>query len=396
MADKCRSIELTPRVHNKSFVSSKQQSNRNSGLHTVNEEDLYHHQRQRNDIDANHLDSTPSIFQRKQRSSVAHFNSFPIGKSLVADDSPNHLSRADVLAETEAKLNGQKPPYRSQFDHEQRQNRRLSEPSGSRMYHQFNQQKADDHMYNNAPMMNNNLNKRMSFQFNSSSRPMTNDNSNKRLSLQSRLNFMETDKRSSMRDWRSRSPTSPSSSSGTTTPVLSSSSTSLSSRPNSTISVMNYHRLSTGSMMENGGHQRKPLFASHLPFSSVVPHLKSNLLVSGLLRVNKRNRSDAYVLCEELNADIYICGSRDRNRALEGDYVAVKLIEVEQVMLEKHEKEEAKLARNNGNPVIRKPDEEDEKEIIFGGEEDVDLVTPRYCGMVVAILERAQKQVFSG
>ncbi|OAD03864.1 hypothetical protein MUCCIDRAFT_116739, partial [Mucor lusitanicus CBS 277.49] len=146
----------------------------------------------------------------------------------------------------------------------------------------------------------------------------------------------------------------------------------------------------------NNGHQRKPLFTSHLPFSSVVPYLKSNMLVSGLLRVNKRNRSDAYVFCEDFNADIYICGSRDRNRALEGDHVAIKLIEVDQVMLEKHEKEEAKLARNNGHPVVRKPDEEDEKEIIFGGEEDVDLVTPKFCGVVVAILDRAQKQVFSG
>jgi len=31
--------------------------------------------------------------------------------------------------------------------------------------------------------------------------------------------------------------------------------------------------------------------------------------------VNKRNRSDAYVSTEVLDADIYICGSKDRNRA---------------------------------------------------------------------------------
>jgi protein SSD1 len=356
-------------VHNKSFVSPK--PNRNSGLHTVNEEGYY---RQRDSFQQDD-------YQRKQRSSVAHFNNFPIGKTL--DDNPNQLSRADVLAETEAKLNGQKlpsPHYRSPFDHEQRQNRRLSEPSGSRVYQQY-QQKTEEQ----RPLFSNN--KRMSYQVTSTNTRHADD---KRLSL-SRLNFMETDNKRSSRDWRSKSPTS----SGTTTPVLSSSSTSSSSRPNSTVGLMNYHRLSTGSLMDSG-HQRKPLFTSHLPFSSVVPHLKSNLLVSGLLRVNKRNRSDAYVFCEELNADIYICGSRDRNRALEGDHVAVKLIEVEQVMLEKHEKEEAKLARNNGNPVIRKPDEEDEKEIIFGGEEDVDSVTPRFCGVVVAILDRAQKQVFSG
>ncbi|KAI9321452.1 hypothetical protein BX666DRAFT_1851043 [Dichotomocladium elegans] len=142
--------------------------------------------------------------------------------------------------------------------------------------------------------------------------------------------------------------------------------------------------------------QRRALFVAHLPFSALVPFLKQHQLVSGILRVNKRNRSDAYVFCDDLNADIYICGSRDRNRALEGDVVAIKLVEVDRVIREKQEKEQAKIARNNGQPIVRKPDEEDEKEIMFGGEEDVDKVKPKYCGIVVAILERAQSQVFSG
>ncbi|KAI7856343.1 hypothetical protein BDC45DRAFT_503724 [Circinella umbellata] len=151
------------------------------------------------------------------------------------------------------------------------------------------------------------------------------------------------------------------------------------------------------SQQQNQQHQqRRALFVAHLPFSALVPLLKSHQLVSGILRVNKRNRSDAYVFCEEFNADIYICGSRDRNRALEGDVVAVKLVDVDKVIREKQEKEQAKVIRNNGQPVIRKPDEEDEKEIMFGGEEDVDKVKPKYCGVVVAILERAQNQAFSG
>lgn len=145
-----------------------------------------------------------------------------------------------------------------------------------------------------------------------------------------------------------------------------------------------------------GPQQRRALFTAHLPFSALVPLLKAHQLVSGILRVNKRNRSDAYVYCEELNADIYICGSRDRNRALEGDIVAIKLVEVDKVMREKFEKEQAKVMRNNGQPIVRKPDEEDEKEIMFGGEEDVDKVKPKFCGVVVAILERAQSQMFSG
>ncbi|KAG1241121.1 hypothetical protein G6F68_017000 [Rhizopus microsporus] len=62
----------------------------------------------------------------------------------------------------------------------------------------------------------------------------------------------------------------------------------------------------------------------------------------------------------------------------------------------KQEKEDAKLARNNGQPKVRLPDEEDENEIIFGGDEEIDIVKPKYAGVVVAILERAQNQVFSG
>jgi protein SSD1 len=143
-------------------------------------------------------------------------------------------------------------------------------------------------------------------------------------------------------------------------------------------------------------HQRRPLFAAHLPFSALGPLFKARQLIRGTLRVNKRNRSDAYVSSDDLESDIYICGSRDRNRALEGDVVAIKLVDVEKVLREKKEKEEAKLARNGGKAPARRPDEEDENEIIFGGDEDIDKVKPKYSGVVVAILERAQNQVFSG
>lgn len=410
------------------MAQQQQQQQRSSGLHTVNEEDFYSQRQQqqrkynresisfqnqddyrqsqqRDSLDSSSDASSP-LFQRKQRSSVAHFNNFPLSKRPdELDDSPNRLSRADVLAETEAKLNGHNhaatPTNRfsgggNNRGYDDKQSRRLSEPNtriynyGS-SYSQSQPQQQQDY-YSDRPAFGSN--KRMSYQQSSSTLRQYqldgNDAASRRLSL-SKLNLTDVDRRSSGRDWRSKSPTS-------MAPIASSTST---SRPSSMINH-HHHRLSTGSsIMESGnsnnnGHQRKPLFTSHLPFSSVVPYLKSNMLVSGLLRVNKRNRSDAYVFCEDFNADIYICGSRDRNRALEGDHVAIKLIEVDQVMLEKHEKEEAKLARNNGHPVVRKPDEEDEKEIIFGGEEDVDLVTPKFCGVVVAILDRAQKQVFSG
>ncbi|KAG1078095.1 hypothetical protein G6F42_024433 [Rhizopus arrhizus] len=125
--DKRRSIELGPRGNNaKSFGVAQQQQQRSSGLHTVNEEDFYNQKQQRkynresisfqNQDDYHQLqqrdsyDSSTSspLFQRKQRSSVAHFNNFPLSKrpDELDDTTSNRLSRADVLAETEAKLNG--------------------------------------------------------------------------------------------------------------------------------------------------------------------------------------------------------------------------------------------------------------------------------------------------
>lgn len=57
-----------------------------------------------------------------------------------------------------------------------------------------------------------------------------------------------------------------------------------------------------------GQQVRKSLFAPYLPQASIPPLLAAGKLVIGVLRVNKRNRSDAYVATDVLDADIYICG----------------------------------------------------------------------------------------
>lgn len=95
--------------------------------------------------------------------------------------------------------------------------------------------------------------------------------------------------------------------------------------------------------------QRKSLFAPYLPQASLPPLLAAGKLVVGILRVNKRNRSDAYVATEVLDADIYICGSKDRNRALEGDIVAVELLDVDEVWETKKEKEEKKRKKEENS-----------------------------------------------
>jgi protein SSD1 len=200
-------------------------------------------------------------------------------------------------------------------------------------------------------------------------------------------------------DWRASAPP-PSirhSTGNASTPLISGSSSSSSSLSAPSFNLVPFTPTRVNFSRDDANpHQRRQLFIAHLPFSALTPLFRSRQLVRGTLRVNKRNRSDAYVACEELDDDIYVCGSRDRNRALEGDVVAVRLVDVERVLREKKEKEEAKLVRNGGHVRTRQPDEEDENEIIFGGDEDIDVMKPKYCGVVVAILERAQNQVFSG
>ncbi|AET38685.1 mRNA-binding translational repressor SSD1 Ecym_3186 [Eremothecium cymbalariae DBVPG len=97
----------------------------------------------------------------------------------------------------------------------------------------------------------------------------------------------------------------------------------------------------------NNSNGRKSLFAPYLPQANIPQLVEEGRLVAGVLRVNKKNRSDAWVSTDGvLDADIFICGSKDRNRALEGDLVAVELLMVDDVWESKKEKEEKKRRKD--------------------------------------------------
>lgn len=188
--------------------------------------------------------------------------------------------------------------------------------------------------------------------------------------------------------------------------------------------------------------QRKTLFTPYLPQASLPALLSDGQLVAGILRVNKKNRSDAYVTASDLDADIFICGSKDRNRALEGDYVAVELLDVDEVWGQKREKEEKKkrkditdtrtggssnnndkpsrndpapnsdggqIGGNEGGirrkgslrqrPTQKKNDDvevEGQSLLLMEEEEVNDEQKPLYAGHVVAVVERVAGQMFSG
>ena len=182
--------------------------------------------------------------------------------------------------------------------------------------------------------------------------------------------------------------------------------------------LMQQQQLVQLQLQQQQQQQRKSLFAPYLPQGQLPSLLQEGKLVSGILRVNKKNRSDAYVSTDLLESDIFICGSKDRNRALEGDLVAVELLDVDEVWTQKREKEEKKKRKGDdtntgglkrqGSIRIReggkrKDDVEvegqgllldvDEEEEVGEGQGDG---KPMYAGHVVAVMERIGGQLFSG
>lgn len=126
---------------------------------------------------------------------------------------------------------------------------------------------------------------------------------------------------------------------------------------------------------------------AHLTYSDFHTLLtkQKNKYVQGVLRINKRNRSDAYVTVDSLpEGDVYICGSKDRNRALEGDVVGIELFDFEDMPAQKLE---------GGKEKKKNKKAEDVEE---AGEADVEDIKPKYCGRVVSIVERSLVQMFSG
>jgi len=183
--------------------------------------------------------------------------------------------------------------------------------------------------------------------------------------------------------------------------------------------------------MQQQQQQRKTLFTPYLPQATLPALLGDGQLVAGVLRVNKKNRSDAYVTTTDLDADIFICGSKDRNRALEGDLVAVELLDVDEVWGQKREKEEKKKRKDNADPrggsiavndATTQPESSNEggirrrgslrqrptqkknddvevegQSLLLMEEEEInDEQKPLYAGHIVAVIERVAGQMFSG
>ena len=96
--------------------------------------------------------------------------------------------------------------------------------------------------------------------------------------------------------------------------------------------------------------------------------LKEGTLLEGKLRINKKNRHDAYVTIKGTD-DIFIAGMKSQNRALEGDMVVVKLLEgsdlqteIDRVMENRKKKQLQNLERQK-NCELSDSEEELEAEL---------------------------------
>ncbi|KAF9945834.1 hypothetical protein BGZ72_000942 [Mortierella alpina] len=141
---------------------------------------------------------------------------------------------------------------------------------------------------------------------------------------------------------------------------------------------------------KDGANGRRPLFMAHLTYSDFHSLLtkQKHKYVQGVLRINKRNRSDAYVTVDSLpEGDVYICGSKDRNRALEGDVVGIELIDQEEQSQQKTDGQKDRKNTKNG-------DNGDNGE--EAADAELDEIKPKYCGRIVSIVERSISQMFSG
>ena len=137
--------------------------------------------------------------------------------------------------------------------------------------------------------------------------------------------------------------------------------------------------------------ERRTLYPTHLPVCEASAAIRSNTLFSGILRVDAQDSSEAYVECEKLDASVYIFGSRNRNRALDGDQVAIELVDVNTMLYEQSSKKQARSTRrlsclSTGSPVLASIPEGNV----------MSKPRPEYCGKVVSVLERPKNMLFSG
>ncbi|OZJ05296.1 hypothetical protein BZG36_01948 [Bifiguratus adelaidae] len=138
--------------------------------------------------------------------------------------------------------------------------------------------------------------------------------------------------------------------------------------------------------------QATSFFLDYMPDDEVQKQIKEGKLCIGRIRINKKNTSEAYAVCDALGADILILGFRKRNRALEGDKVAIRLTDLDKTLQMKEASDRKKFPRK---PIVDQSLSQTLEESIAGNGLST-LSHIKYCGEVVAIIEKAQQHPYPG
>ena len=120
-------------------------------------------------------------------------------------------------------------------------------------------------------------------------------------------------------------------------------------------------------------------------------------LHAGVLRINRHRRYDAYVSTTTLDDDIYIGSEICRNRAFDGDVVAIELIDVDLVWKQRKEVIQRYRAKDEylGREAEREVDIDYQEALDDQGEYGLPK-KPKYAGKVVGIIERPKERYIVG
>ncbi|CAG2177744.1 unnamed protein product, partial [Oppiella nova] len=92
-----------------------------------------------------------------------------------------------------------------------------------------------------------------------------------------------------------------------------------------TSSPMRQSKSSLSMTSQSHRNPNQKTFTEYMPLCELQKGLQKGDIVEGVLRINPRNYTDAYISAPGGGIDIYVGGTTDRNRALNGDKVAVRI-----------------------------------------------------------------------
>ncbi|KAI9495201.1 hypothetical protein BDB00DRAFT_760494 [Zychaea mexicana] len=142
-------------------------------------------------------------------------------------------------------------------------------------------------------------------------------------------------------------------------------------------------------------------YPEYISLEEIELGVSNGQLYVGILRISGRRRYDAYVSVTSLDDDVYIGSDFSRNRAFDGDVVAIRLKDVDPAWKQRKEAHLKFLSRKGAN-VDRNPsatdlaEGEEEEESSEEEEDDTFGYKPKYAGEVVGIVERPKERFLVG